>query len=140
MLPLFLFPLTSFTLANVSAGCVVGFEYWANPSNPPEGYISWMVDDKRTHRISGAVGPNQGADGSGVGQRLIPEEAISIVLNLGIPRELIVGFFPSLVHRCSPLSPLSSRKLADNPLVNNDFPSKAFGTLCAGVPAEGIHK
>jgi hypothetical protein len=24
----------------------VGFKYWANPSNPGEGFITWMVDDK----------------------------------------------------------------------------------------------
>ncbi|KDQ22034.1 glycoside hydrolase family 16 protein, partial [Pleurotus ostreatus PC15] len=30
------------------------------------------------------VGPDNGPDGSGVGQRLIPEEPMSIVLNLGI--------------------------------------------------------
>jgi hypothetical protein len=31
-----------------------------------------------------AVGPDQGTGGSGVDQRLIPEEPMSIVLNLGI--------------------------------------------------------
>ena len=31
-----------------------------------------------------AVGPDQGSTGSGVGQRLIPEEPMSIILNLGI--------------------------------------------------------
>jgi Beta-glucan synthesis-associated protein (SKN1). len=31
-----------------------------------------------------AVGLDQGADGSGVGRRLIPEEPMAIVLNLGI--------------------------------------------------------
>jgi len=31
-----------------------------------------------------AVGPDQGTGGTGVDQRLIPEEPMSIVLNLGI--------------------------------------------------------
>jgi beta-glucan synthesis-associated protein KRE6 len=65
----------------------VGFEYWANPNNANEGYVSWQVDGKRTHRVgAGAVGPDQSDIGSGVGQRLIPEEPMSIVLNLGISR------------------------------------------------------
>jgi hypothetical protein len=53
----------------------LGFEYWANPSNPSEGYISWMANGAQTMRMSqAAVGPDQGPTGSGVGQRLIPEE------------------------------------------------------------------
>ncbi|KAF9461053.1 beta-glucan synthesis-associated [Collybia nuda] len=63
----------------------IGFEYWANPSNAQEGYITWQVDGKQSHRVSAtAVGPDQGPGGSGVGQRLIPEEPMSIVLNLGM--------------------------------------------------------
>ena len=38
-----------------------------------------------------AVGPDQGSTGSGVGQRLIPEEPMSIVLNLAISGELVFG-------------------------------------------------
>jgi hypothetical protein len=37
-----------------------------------------------------AVGPDQGAGGTSVGQRLIPEEPMSIVLNLGISREFFL--------------------------------------------------
>ncbi|GLB40793.1 putative glycoside hydrolase family 16 protein [Lyophyllum shimeji] len=63
----------------------LGFEYWANPKNSQEGYIAWQVDGKESHRVgAAAVGPDQGSDGSGVGQRLIPEEPMSVVLNLGI--------------------------------------------------------
>ncbi|RDB14975.1 putative beta-glucan synthesis-associated protein C23H3.11c [Hypsizygus marmoreus] len=63
----------------------VGFEYWANPSNQQEGFITWQVDGTKSHRLgSAAMAPDQGAGGSGVGQRLIPEEPMSIVLNLGI--------------------------------------------------------
>lgn len=39
-----------------------------------------------------AVGPDTGTGGSGVGQRLIPEEPMSIVLNLGMSREFCSYF------------------------------------------------
>jgi hypothetical protein len=52
-----------------------GFEYWSNPQNPSEGYVHWVANGQQSHRVgAGAVGPDQGEDGSGVGQRLIPEE------------------------------------------------------------------
>jgi hypothetical protein len=47
-----------------------------------------MADGKKTdHMGAPAVGPDQGANGTGVVQRLIPEEPMSIVLNLRISRE-----------------------------------------------------
>lgn len=53
----------------------LGFEYWANPSQRDEGFITWMVNDAKTARMSAAaVTADQGDDGSGVGDRLIPEE------------------------------------------------------------------
>jgi len=46
---------------------------------------------------AGAVAADQGSDGSGVGPRLIPEEPMSVVLNLGISRQcLLFLFFPSI--------------------------------------------
>ena len=56
--------------------CVVsGFEYWANPQNPIEGYVHWVADGQQSHRMgAGAVLADQGEGGSGVGPRLIPEE------------------------------------------------------------------
>lgn len=65
-----------------------GFEYWSDPNDRQAGYINWQVDGKQSHGVwAPAVGPDQGPDGSGVGQRLIPEEPMSLVLNLGISRE-----------------------------------------------------
>ncbi|KAF9443205.1 glycoside hydrolase family 16 protein [Macrolepiota fuliginosa MF-IS2] len=65
---------------------VFGFEYWSDPKDPTSGYIEWVVDGTPSHRVgAGAVGPDPIASGgSGVGQRLIPVEPMSIVLNLGI--------------------------------------------------------
>jgi beta-glucan synthesis-associated protein KRE6 len=67
---------------------ILGFEYWANPSNIEEGYIWWQVDGNQTHRIGArAMGadPEEGG-GAGIGQRLIPEEPMAIILNLGMSR------------------------------------------------------
>ncbi|GJE91332.1 glycoside hydrolase family 16 protein [Phanerochaete sordida] len=63
----------------------LGFEYWADPANPQDGFITWQSDGKPSYRLgAGAVGPDMGLNGSMVGQRRIPEEPMSIVLNLGI--------------------------------------------------------
>jgi hypothetical protein len=52
-----------------------GFEYFANPQQRQDGYITWMMDNNPTVRMgAAAVGPDQGPNGSGVSQRLIPEE------------------------------------------------------------------
>lgn len=64
-----------------------GFEYWADPSNRPNNFITWQVNGSPTYRLgASAIGPDTGKNGTGVGQRLIPEEPMSIVLNLGISR------------------------------------------------------
>ncbi|KAK7691618.1 hypothetical protein QCA50_005017 [Cerrena zonata] len=63
----------------------LGFEYWANPSKPEEGFITWQTDGQPSVRMgASAVGADQGTDGSGVSKRLIPEEPMSIILNLGM--------------------------------------------------------
>jgi hypothetical protein len=54
-----------------------------------------MVDDKLSVRMgAAAVGADQGTDGSGVGPRLIPEEPMAIVFNLGMSREFFFVEFP----------------------------------------------
>ncbi|KAJ3555502.1 hypothetical protein NP233_g12195 [Leucocoprinus birnbaumii] len=65
---------------------VFGFEYWSDPNDPTSGYVEWVSDSNPTYRMgASAVGPDPlTAGGSGVGQRLIPVEPMSIVLNLGI--------------------------------------------------------
>ncbi|KAF8886596.1 beta-glucan synthesis-associated [Gymnopilus junonius] len=62
-----------------------GFEYWSDPKNRGDGFITWQADGQKTYEIwPPAVGADQGTNGSGVGPRLIPEEPMSIILNLGI--------------------------------------------------------
>lgn len=83
---------------------IFGFEYWANPSNPSEGFITWASNGQQSARLGAtAVGPDQGPGGSGVGQRLIPEEPMSLVLNLGISAnwqtiDLTTMEFPALMQ------------------------------------------
>ena len=69
-----------------------GFEYWADPANRQDGFITWQVDGTPSYRLgTSAMAPDTGPDGSQVGQRLIPEEPMSIVLNLGISRESLLA-------------------------------------------------
>ncbi|CAG8523539.1 8415_t:CDS:2, partial [Scutellospora calospora] len=47
-----------------------------------DGYISWFINDQLTWRMNAsAVGPNKEND---IGQRIISEESMSIVINLGM--------------------------------------------------------
>ena len=49
-----------------------GFEYWAEPDSPENGFITWMVNGNPSHRLGAdAMGPDQVTE---VGRRLIPEE------------------------------------------------------------------
>lgn len=73
----------------------LGFEYWSDPNNRNDGFITWQADGQKTYQIwAPAVAADQGTDGTGVGQRLIPEEPMSIVLNLGISRTCLFLVFP----------------------------------------------
>ncbi|KAF6743434.1 beta-glucan synthesis-associated protein-domain-containing protein [Ephemerocybe angulata] len=62
-----------------------GFEYYGHPQHRDDGYVMWQVDGKPTHRVgAGAVGADMGAGGAMIGRRLIPEEPMALVLNLGM--------------------------------------------------------
>ncbi|THH28900.1 hypothetical protein EUX98_g5283 [Antrodiella citrinella] len=64
---------------------ILGFEYWANPSSPEDGFITWYSDGVPTVRMgAAAVGPDQGDGSAEISKRLIPEEPMAIILNLGI--------------------------------------------------------
>ncbi|KAL0572857.1 hypothetical protein V5O48_009106 [Marasmius crinis-equi] len=64
-----------------------GFEWWADPDNRDDGYITWQVDGKPSVKLTPkAVGPDKGAQGSQVGQRIIPEEPMALILNMGISK------------------------------------------------------
>lgn len=55
----------------------VGFEFFANPNNRDEGYITWVSNGKRSwHMTQAAAGPNEDMQ---IGTRIIPEEPMAIV-------------------------------------------------------------
>ena len=54
---------------------VLGFEYWADPDNPEDGFITWQTNGAPSYRLGAkSMGPDMGTNGSMVGQRRIPEE------------------------------------------------------------------
>ncbi|KAH8110124.1 beta-glucan synthesis-associated [Phellopilus nigrolimitatus] len=81
-----------------------GFEYWTDPNNPDQGYIIWVADGKETIRMgANSINADPLPDGTGVGRRLIPEEPMSIILNLAISESFQVVdtstmTFPNEMH------------------------------------------
>jgi len=60
----------------------LGFEYWANPSNREEGFITWQTDGKPSVTMyASAVDADPVVN---ISRRLIPEEPMALVLNLGM--------------------------------------------------------
>lgn len=54
---------------------ISGFEYWANPDQPQDGFITWQTDGVPSYRLGAtSVGPDMGDGGAMVGQRRISEE------------------------------------------------------------------
>lgn len=69
----------------------LGFEYWANPKNRDEGFITWQVDGKKTVRMAASsMGPDTGADGSQVSQRLVPEEPMVRIFSIRRAHSLVL--------------------------------------------------
>ncbi|KIK08000.1 glycoside hydrolase family 16 protein [Laccaria amethystina LaAM-08-1] len=59
-----------------------GYELWADPNHRSNGYITWYSNGKPSWQItSAAVGPDATSQ---VSQRLIPEEPMYLILNLGL--------------------------------------------------------
>jgi len=108
---------------------VFGFEYWSDPNDPTSGYVEWVVDGSPSHRMGAtAIGPdpeNQG--GTGIGQRLVPLEPMSIVLNLGISRRSFPGCFDWIIPFClSPKTFSSYSQLAADRYIYYDFSFRIF--------------
>ncbi|KAF9565655.1 glycoside hydrolase family 16 protein [Agrocybe pediades] len=59
-----------------------GFEYWSDPNHRDDGYITWYHNNQKTWKGSATlVGPNAEA---GISRRLISEEPMYLILNLGM--------------------------------------------------------
>jgi len=59
-----------------------GFEWWSDPNNRQDGYITWFSNGTATWTVTAAsIGPDSTVD---ISERLIPEEPMYIILNLGM--------------------------------------------------------
>ena len=70
---------------------LAGFEYWSNPSKRDEGFITWQANGVPTARMGAGAVPAD--DATGISRRLISEEPMAIVMNLGISRQLSLLVF-----------------------------------------------
>ncbi|KZV77994.1 beta-glucan synthesis-associated [Exidia glandulosa HHB12029] len=60
---------------------IFGFEYYGDQDNAANSYITWVSDGEPSYGMIGtAVGPDADTQ---IGQRLVPMEPMSIILNLG---------------------------------------------------------
>ncbi|KAL1762328.1 beta-glucan synthesis-associated protein-domain-containing protein [Schizophyllum commune] len=60
----------------------VGLEYWSNPDNRQEGYITWYINGKETWTLPAAALPAR--SNLDISERLIPEEPMYLIMNLGM--------------------------------------------------------
>ncbi|TFK73610.1 glycoside hydrolase family 16 protein [Pluteus cervinus] len=67
---------------NDNAYAPYGYEWWSNPSRREEGYITWFSNNEPTWTVHASA---IGADTvSKVSDRLIPEEPMYLIFNLGL--------------------------------------------------------
>ncbi|KAJ7212286.1 glycoside hydrolase family 16 protein [Mycena pura] len=61
---------------------VYGYEWWSNPSDRDEGYITWVSNGTQSWTITAAaIGADETVE---ISQRLIPEEPMYLIFNLGM--------------------------------------------------------
>nr|ODN86871.1 glucosidase [Cryptococcus depauperatus CBS 7841] len=61
---------------------VYGFEYYADPNARDKGHITWVANGKKTWTMyPAAIGPS---DSMKIGQRLITEEPMAMIINFGM--------------------------------------------------------
>jgi len=108
---------------------VFGFEYWSDPNDPTSGYVEWVVDGSPSHRMgAAAIGPDpENKGGSGIGQRLVPLEPMSIILNLGISRMSFPRRFDLTVpFELIPKNSSFFSQLANDRYIYHDFSFRIF--------------
>jgi len=72
----------SATPYNGAAYATYGFEYWSNPNKRSDGYIQWYSQGQETWKLTAAS--LEGDSSTNISSRIIPEEPMSIILNLGM--------------------------------------------------------
>lgn len=82
---------------------IFGVESYANENTRGNNYITWVANGKPSWTLpSEAIGPDAGAD---IGQRLISEEPMYMIMNFGELFEVIrirMALTSALLHRTSP--------------------------------------
>ncbi|KAG7451919.1 SKN1-domain-containing protein [Guyanagaster necrorhizus] len=74
--------ITDFNTYNGTEYRAYGYEWYSNPDNRDEGYITWYSDGVESWTMtSGTIGADSTVE---ISQRLIAEEPLYIILNLGI--------------------------------------------------------
>ena len=59
-----------------------GVEFWSDMDNRDDGHITWYTSGKKSWTVtSAAIGPDTNSE---VDQRLVPEEPMYLIMNLGI--------------------------------------------------------
>jgi beta-glucanase (GH16 family) len=70
------------SLYNGQAYAPYAYEWWSDPAHRDAGYITWYSNGQRTWTITSAsIGPDPVSE---VSQRLIPEEPVYLIMNLGM--------------------------------------------------------
>lgn len=89
------------TAENDQNGMTIGMEYWSDPDNRDDGYITWFVNGSPTWTLPANALPARSA--LDMGQRLISEEPMYLVLNMGMapsfqPQDYEHMTFPAYMH------------------------------------------
>ncbi|EPQ51074.1 beta-glucan synthesis-associated [Gloeophyllum trabeum ATCC 11539] len=72
-----------------------GFEWWSDPNNRNDGYITWFSNGQKTWTLTAAsIGPDSQSE---VSQRIIPEEPMYLILNLGMSPQFQPADYKHLV-------------------------------------------
>ncbi|ODN95906.1 glucosidase [Cryptococcus wingfieldii CBS 7118] len=74
---------------------IYGFEYYTNPDDRENGHITWVANGQRSWTMYPAsVGPVEDMD---IGQRLITEEPMAMIINFGMSNNFQAVDFANLV-------------------------------------------
>jgi len=75
------------------------YELWSNPSNRDESYITWFSNGQNTWTATSAtIGPDSATN---IGQRLISEEPMYLIFNLGMAHDFQAQDFKHLTFPVS---------------------------------------
>lgn len=71
-----------------------GFEYWSDPDNRDQGFVTWQADGSKTFTAPASM--LAGDDATGIKARIMPEEPMVGLLLPFLPSPSSFSFFPIL--------------------------------------------